>query len=253
MANTAITGEAISGAASSGDMQASVYDPNFDGKIGIGQGGTDASTAAGARTNLGLGTAATKDVPTSGNAASGQVVKGNDTRLTNARTPTSHTHDASAIVSGTIDPDRLGTGSGGTGAKFLNDNQEWAAPSSAPPVIYAGGNTGTAFDFDPDNGTDQRFYLSADATMSAVGTPVDGRVYELSFEGGGQDLTLPANFVVIDEDAHPGVGTTITVSSGYQLTILAQYVATSNGGDALTGAGGPYFRCTTMSHQFAPL
>ena len=40
----------------------------------------------------GLGTASTKNVPTSGNASTTQVVMGNDTRLTNARTPTSHTH-----------------------------------------------------------------------------------------------------------------------------------------------------------------
>lgn len=39
-----------------------------------------------------LGTAASKDVASSGNASSTQVVMGNDTRLTDARTPTSHTH-----------------------------------------------------------------------------------------------------------------------------------------------------------------
>lgn len=48
-----------------------------------------------ARTNLGLGTAATRDVAASGNAASAQVVKGDDSRLTDARTPTGHhaTHE----------------------------------------------------------------------------------------------------------------------------------------------------------------
>ena len=39
-----------------------------------------------------LGTASAKDVPTSGNANTSQVVMGNDTRLTDARTPSSHTH-----------------------------------------------------------------------------------------------------------------------------------------------------------------
>jgi len=48
-----------------------------------------ADKAAG-RNNLGLGTAATVDVPSSGNASSSQAVKGDDTRLTNSRTPTSH-------------------------------------------------------------------------------------------------------------------------------------------------------------------
>lgn len=38
------------------------------------------------------GTAAGFDVPASGDAAIGEVVKGDDTRLTDARTPTAHTH-----------------------------------------------------------------------------------------------------------------------------------------------------------------
>ena len=39
-----------------------------------------------------LGTAAAKNVPSSGNASTSQVVMGNDTRLTDARTPLSHSH-----------------------------------------------------------------------------------------------------------------------------------------------------------------
>ena len=45
-----------------------------------------------------LGTAAAKDVPSSGNANTTQVVMGNDTRLSDARTPTSHTHSTSDIT-----------------------------------------------------------------------------------------------------------------------------------------------------------
>ena len=45
-----------------------------------------------------LGSAAYKDVPTSGNASSSQVVMGNDSRLTDSRTPTSHTHTKSQIT-----------------------------------------------------------------------------------------------------------------------------------------------------------
>ena len=40
----------------------------------------------------GLGTASVKNVPASGNASSTEVVMGNDTRLTDSRTPTSHSH-----------------------------------------------------------------------------------------------------------------------------------------------------------------
>jgi len=43
-----------------------------------------------------LGTASTKNVPSSGNASTSQVVMGNDTRLTDARTPTAHSHNTDA-------------------------------------------------------------------------------------------------------------------------------------------------------------
>lgn len=45
---------------------------------------SDLASAATARTNLGLGTAAVLNVPAAGNAAAGEVVKGSDTRLTGA-------------------------------------------------------------------------------------------------------------------------------------------------------------------------
>lgn len=44
------------------------------------------------------GTAAPLNVASSGDAASGEVVKGDDSRLTDARTPSSHTHTASEIT-----------------------------------------------------------------------------------------------------------------------------------------------------------
>ena len=53
-------------------------------------------TAATARTSMGLGTSATYNVPSTGNATTGQVVLGSDTRLSDSRTPTAHasTHAA---------------------------------------------------------------------------------------------------------------------------------------------------------------
>lgn len=45
-----------------------------------------------------LGTAAALNVAESGNAGSSEVVKGNDTRLTDARTPVSHTHSIADIT-----------------------------------------------------------------------------------------------------------------------------------------------------------
>lgn len=60
-----------------------------------------AADYAAMRSLLSLGTAALLNVPASGDATSGQVVKGSDTRLTDARTPTTHTHAATGISDST--------------------------------------------------------------------------------------------------------------------------------------------------------
>lgn len=57
-----------------------------------------AADAAAQRSSLGLGTSAILNVPASGNAASGEVVKGNDTRLTDSRTPLTHSHTSSDVT-----------------------------------------------------------------------------------------------------------------------------------------------------------
>lgn len=63
-----------------------------------------------------LGTASALDVATSGNASSTQVVKGNDTRLSDARTPTSHTHTKSQITDFPTIPGGVKSGTSRSGA-----------------------------------------------------------------------------------------------------------------------------------------
>lgn len=74
-----------------------VYDADLDGVVDLDKGGTGATTASGARAAFGLGDAATKNVGTAG----GTVAAGDDTRLTNSRTPTTH---ANSHASGGSDP-----------------------------------------------------------------------------------------------------------------------------------------------------
>ena len=76
--------------------------------LAIADGGTGASTAAGARTNLGLGTAAVLDVPLGTTAAAGEVVKGDDTRLTGSRTPSAHAASHATGQADAIAPSSIG-------------------------------------------------------------------------------------------------------------------------------------------------
>ncbi len=89
---------------------------------------------------LSLGTAATRNVPGSGNAGATEAVLGSDSRLSDARTPTAHAHSAADLTSGTIPSARYGagtipvdainaTGATGDGSKALRDDGTWGAVS----------------------------------------------------------------------------------------------------------------------------
>ena len=73
-----------------------------------------------------LGTAAPLNVPATGDAASGEVVKGSDTRLSNARTPTAHTHPVSDFTAGSAVLGDVLT--------FNGTNYAPAAPSGGSPT-----------------------------------------------------------------------------------------------------------------------
>ncbi len=89
---------------------------------------SDLTSASTARTNLGLGTAATKDVPASGDAALGEVVKGNDTRLTDTRTPTDNTVSTAKIQNNAVTLGKLATQADQT---ILGNNSGGASVPSA--------------------------------------------------------------------------------------------------------------------------
>lgn len=92
-----------------------------DKVLSLAGGGTGAITAAAARTALGLGSLSVQD--SSAVTITGGTISG-------------VTAPASIITSGTIAQDRLGTGSGGAGDKFLADDQTYRA---APAVLTGSG------------------------------------------------------------------------------------------------------------------
>lgn len=97
----------------------------YTGKIGSVAGLPIVTGAAGVLQAGAFGTAA------------GQVCQGNDSRLSDARVPTAHTHAASDITSGTIAAARLGSGAADA-TTFLRGDQTYAAP----PVTSVDGSTG---------------------------------------------------------------------------------------------------------------
>jgi hypothetical protein len=84
----------------------------------IGRGVITAATTEQARIAIGLGTASTKDTPSSGNASSTQVVLGSDTRLTDSRTPLAHTHVSADVTNFSTSVDTIVSSSALDGGSF---------------------------------------------------------------------------------------------------------------------------------------
>lgn len=80
-----------------------------------------ATDAAAARSALSLGTSSTLNVPASGDAAAGEVVKGSDSRLTNARTPSAHASSHASGGSDAVTPAAIGAWKAWTGTQAAYD------------------------------------------------------------------------------------------------------------------------------------
>ena len=122
-----------------------------------------------------IGTAAALDVPVSGNASTSQVVKGDDSRLTDSRTPTSHTHTKSDI---TDFPSLATVATSGSYSDLSNKPTIPAAANNATLTIQQNGTTkGT---FTADASTNASANIVTDQWHGTTGTVSSGSV---SFSG----------------------------------------------------------------------
>jgi len=98
----------------------------------------------------GLGTSSTLDVPAAGDASAAQVVKGNDTRLTNARTPTAHSHVIADVTSLQTSLDTLTSADTTASARILRVERSagipaiWRWVASTATAGLQDGNTAAA-------------------------------------------------------------------------------------------------------------
>ncbi|VTR95224.1 GK12566 gene product from transcript GK12566-RA OS=Fibrisoma limi BUZ 3 GN=BN8_03672 PE=4 SV=1 [Gemmata massiliana] len=153
------------------------------------------------RTALALGSSATLNVPASGNAATTEVVKGSDTRLSDARTPTAHTHTASQISDGTTAGRAILTA-----ADAAAQRAALALATLAASVFYGS----------PVNGS---VTVSAKAAFSMTLNQLRG----LKTSAGALTLSVQIN------------GTNVTGLSGLNVTTSAQDVSASGANAVAAG------------------
>lgn len=143
-----------------------------------------------ARSNLGLGTAAVKNVSATGNAATTEVVMGNDTRLTDTRTPSAH---ASTHSSGGTDPishnNLADLTVGDPHTQYALDSDKGAANG------YASLDAGTKVPIAqiPTGTSGTTVPLGNDARFTDTRTPTDNTVSTIKLVNDAVDNTKLAN------------------------------------------------------------
>jgi hypothetical protein len=169
-----------------------------------------ADKAAG-RSNLGLGTAATVDVPSSGNASSSQAVKGDDTRLSNARTPSAH--KSTHAVGGT---DALSASDIGAAA---STHASTHGVGGSDPITSVALTSASTITVTPSSGNDIVNKTYADSIGSGI-----------NFHDAADYATLavlsPAATYNQPGGAGVGVGATLTGSTNVPLVVDGITVAT---------------------------
>lgn len=155
------------------------------------------------------------------------VILGDDARLSDARTPTAHNHDAATITTGTMAVARLGTGSP-TASNFLRGDGTWATPAGGGGLLgiiraylvnsYTNGTSGAPIVFDSLAETPRAAALVSGNVRLDAGTWVCTVNATLSLGAANYRKLLVANLAGTNIYASSSAGT--SVPAGYQTQTL---------------------------------
>jgi hypothetical protein len=204
-----------------------------------------ASDQAAGRTALGLGTAATRDVPSSGNASSTQAVLGSDTRLTDRRAPLDHAATHGMLGVDPISPLDIGAANAVHGHGNITPGG-LLGTTSGVPLITAGGGLISAGSFGTTAGTfaqgnDARFdlqtiTLTGDVTGSGTGSFAATIANDAVTFAKLQNLATDS--LVGRDTAGSGDAESITVGGGIEFTGASALRTSAFTGDVTKTAGG---------------
>jgi hypothetical protein len=150
-----------------------------------GSAGSDPVTIANTQVT-GLGTASTKNVAAAGDASSTEVVQGNDTRLTNSRTPTAHA---------------ASHGSAGSDPVAIANTQVTGLGTASTVNVPAAGNAGVT-----------EAVLGSDTRLTDQRTPLDGSVTTTKIVDANVTNAKLQNSAITINGTAVSLGGTVTIS-----------------------------------------